>query len=692
VVAGILLAAPPAASPARAAGGLDVRGSTTYTLAPRDRSVHVQVELRVRNVKPDTDTARFYFTGYGQCIHAEATRVRASIGGRAIKVASDPDSKLCPDFVKLDLPFGRRLFRNQALTLRIDYDLPDGGARSDGDVRVGSAYAAFPAFAYGEERGDVRITLPAGFEPIVFGERMGRDALPDGTVVLASTGIRDPSHWSAAISADRPSALVSEAFDIPGLAGSPRVIVKSWPEDTEWADWVRERMTTGISALGDLIGVAWPLDGPLTVTEAHTESLGGYAGFFDPEKSSIQVSEEFDAQVVLHETSHAWFNDGLLFSDRWVNEGLADAYAWLAADELDLDVPAPPTADRRNEAAFPLMQWSGIEPIVDDSSRAKVEYSYAASYHVIRALIDEIGVPRMRAVLAAALGREIAYVGDGKPELAGSGPADWRRLLDYLEERGGSRQASQLFETWALPPEEHDLLAERADARTELAALRVASDGWQVPLVIRSPMAAWRFADAERQIAVASEVLEERERVEALAGKLGVSTTNALEVAYEGARTQLAPVRALAAEQLLTLETIRAARQAVDAERDPLVSIGLIGEQPDAPLRQAYEEYAADDLPRARAAAAGASGVVAGAAEVGRQRLLFGGTGSGLLLLAVGGGAFVLVRRRRAATLPAQPAGSVPMEPSPEESTGWRPVRPSARWPVEGGEEGDRAP
>ena len=43
------------------------------------------------------------------------------------------------------------------------YDLPGGAPRSESDIRVGSAFATFYAWAFGDS-GDVRIVVPAGFE------------------------------------------------------------------------------------------------------------------------------------------------------------------------------------------------------------------------------------------------------------------------------------------------------------------------------------------------------------------------------------------------------------------------------------------------------------------------------------------------------------------------------------------------
>ena len=55
-----------------------------------------------------------------------------------------------------DLPFGK------TATVRISYDLPDGGARSASPIRVGRAYISFYAFAHGDDRATLTIEVPGG--------------------------------------------------------------------------------------------------------------------------------------------------------------------------------------------------------------------------------------------------------------------------------------------------------------------------------------------------------------------------------------------------------------------------------------------------------------------------------------------------------------------------------------------------
>ena len=74
------------------------------------------------------------------------------------------------------------------------------------------------------------------------------------------------------------------------------------------------------------IGLPWPVDRELGISEVSSTQIEGYAGLYDSATDEIQISEDLDEQIIVHETAHAWFNGGL-FAQRWISEGLADEYA-----------------------------------------------------------------------------------------------------------------------------------------------------------------------------------------------------------------------------------------------------------------------------------------------------------------------------------------------------------------------------
>ena len=87
--------------------------------------------------------------------------------------------------------------------------------------------------------------------------------------------------------------------------------------------------------------------------ESNTPYLYGYAGWFEPVNDVIEIGDELDQIVILHELTHRWFNDQM-FSTRWINEGLAEELAAQAMAELDGDPEAsklPPASDPGSPAA-----------------------------------------------------------------------------------------------------------------------------------------------------------------------------------------------------------------------------------------------------------------------------------------------------------------------------------------------------
>jgi hypothetical protein len=625
-----------------AANGVDARGSTTYTLIPAARVVRVVADLTVRNVTADTARFRYFYTGYGVGIQPEARAIKATRGSRTLRTSITRRS----GYQIVNVSFGTNLFHNQSTRFRLQFDLPDGGARSDSSIRVGRAFAGFYGYAFGEDSADVRIVLPAGFKVTTReGERMTSAAGAAGTTVLSARGIRRPDRWWVFVAADAAAALRQETFDVTIGAERKPVTVKAWPEDQQWLTTVRGRLEGGLPIMGQLIGLPWPVTGTLEVVEVFSPLLGGYAGVFYEPRSQIRITEDPDELVILHEASHAWFNGGLA-SERWINEGLADEYAALTLARLGASPRSPETVDRRAAAAFPLNDWPAPRSVNDAQTEARERYGYNASWRVMRDLVAEIGEERMRAVFQAAAARQIAYVGEGEPEtVTGADTADWRVFLDLLEERGGSSTAASTFTQWVITPTQKPQVDQRLTARRDYA--RLAEDGgtWRPPYSVRLLMARWNFPAATDQIKLAGRVLDGRDAITQLARSLDVRTTPKLEEAYESSGGEILAAQQLADQQLATLQTIDQARARVAPERAPLTVVGLFGDDPDSALAEARRDFEQDDLTGARSAAQHAVGLLEGAAERGVERLRI--ILASLAALVLGGIALIFAARRR---------------------------------------------
>ena len=310
-------------------------------------------------------------------------------------------------FRLVTISFRDDIYVGETAHVRLQFDLPAGAPRSDSDVRVGPAFATFLAWAFGD-RGSVRIDVPKAFDVDISGEDMAGRRRPAVSKVFTAT-TDDALGWFAWVNARNDDGLTRERLD---LADGEQVVVRGWPEDSRWRRRVSVILSDSVPDLVGRIGLPWPVDGPLNVLEVHTPLLEGYAGFYDPKSDEITISENLDDLTIVHEASHAWFNSRL-FTDRWINEGLAEEYASqvLAAETRGKVDPAP--VKRTAKAAFPLAHWDPPAPIRDAQSDAREQYGYDAAWTVIRDIADEAGEDGMRTVFRAASDGTTAYPGDG---------------------------------------------------------------------------------------------------------------------------------------------------------------------------------------------------------------------------------------------------------------------------------------
>jgi hypothetical protein len=634
---------PVGTAPALAADdGLAIVTKAAYTLAPKDGVVHVVVTVKATNTKPNlveqtpngTLTTRYFYEKASLVVQREATKIRASAGG--VRLAVTPHE--AGNYKVVDVGFRSDLFYKQSTAFRLDFDLPGGAPRSEGDIRVGSAFATFYVWAFGD-RGDVAVNVPAGFTVTSTGSPL-KTAVVRGTTILTAAGVTDITNWYAVVVADRHAALTQERLD---LAGGEHLIVRAWPEDKEWQKRVGDLLRTGLPALVDLVGLDWPVTGDIEVAEVHTPLLEGYAGIFHVGEDRIEISEDLDELTIIHEASHAWFNSGL-FIGRWIDEGFADEYASLVLDQVSSGTFKPDPVQPAGPGNVRLNEWVHPGRIADEATNLTEQYGYDASWTVIRTLVDEIGVARMRDVLAAAADERIPYAGAGTPERL-TGAADWRRFLDLLEQVGGSTKATDLFDNWVVLDKEKPLLAERTDARTAYAALVEAGAGWQPGIAVRRPLADWDFAAARTRIEAALAILETRDQIATLANDVGATPPATLRSAYEAA-TDLAPVKALADAQLAAVESLAATKTRIDGTRDLPTAVGLIGSDPSAELAAAVAAFGMGDTTGVSTAASRADALLAAAPDVGRTRVL---TGGGLLVggALLGGASVAFYRRRR---------------------------------------------
>lgn len=627
---------------ALAADDIEVTTAARYTVDPAAGRVHVAVDITAVNRKPNRvsggTVTRYFYAGVNLAIQREARNVHATQRGAEIKVAIAKRK----GFRQAAVQFRENIYFGQTAQVRLTFDLPGGAPRSASDVRVGPAFATFMAWAFGDE-GTVRVEVPSSFRVTTSGATLEAQPGQDGLAAWTAETSR-PLEWYALINATDDAALTRERLALPG---GEAVVIRGWPDDERWLARVRTLLRDGVPELVRQIGLAWPVDGALTITEVHTPLLEGYAGLYDPTRDEITISEDLDDLTIVHEASHAWFKT-TLFTGRWITEGLADEYAARVLRELGRDYPGPGAVKRKAKLAFPLADWPPPAPIESEDGDAREQYGYDASWLVMRGVVGIVGADGMREVFAAASDGTTAYVGDASPEHT-TQPNDWRRFLDLTDALGARPGVEDLLVKWVLDAKAQTLLPARADARLAYSDLVDAGGGWAAPLVVRMAMDHWDFTGAGGTIRQATRVLETRDTISALAGTAGLTPDTGSEAGYETASSsaELSVVAEREDASLAVLGEVVAATKAVSAPRDWLADLGLDGADPATVLAAAGSAWEGGDLDVARTTAADVVARVAAAPEAGRTKAVAYAAGGLVVILLLAGLVALLVTRRR---------------------------------------------
>lgn len=528
IACGFLLSTP---TPARAepdGDGLRWETDAKFVLEPDDKIVDVSMDITLTNEIPDEGQSYYYFHQIAIPLPAEARDVVAKLDGSALD--TDVDSSEDPLWDKLTVHLSPVLRYQHTQKIALTFELPDLPPRSRGLTRANPAYGTFLAYAYGDPGlVDLEVRVPDRYET----ENSGMVMQPGGSGrydVFTATNIDDPlSSWAAFVARD-DGKLKKQELSIDGH----QIVVRSWPGDDHWAKFVKKNLTKGLPALTELIGQELPVDS-LEVIESSTPHVYGYGGLYDSDTDIIEISDQLDAQLVLHELSHAWFNEAMS-SEVWLNEGLATAYAVLAVEEIGGSATSEiKKVSTDDPGAQPLLTWAHRNMLtVEDAERE--QYGYAASSWLVQELVDEVGLDGMAEMFSAISNHRLSYPGDTDPN-AWSGRTDWRRVLDLLQERSGSGDAVELFETFVLRKEDEALLADRKEARNRYTKTVKLGDGWSAPHGLREAMSRWQFEKAVEIDNTARDVLEIRDDVLNKLEPIGVTALPGLETTYEKAES-----------------------------------------------------------------------------------------------------------------------------------------------------------
>lgn len=591
--------------------GLRFEAQTTFRLQPVVERVRVTIDVTVTHQKPDSGGYFYYFDGIFVPVPTSATNlVAVSSGGTSLSTNIEESSENWQQ-VLVSLP--SRLLYGQQQSLQVTFDLPNLPPRSDGWIRANAAYASFPVFAVGDPGlADVTVLIPEAYDVHTTGQPMLRSR--DGRLhVLTEPAIEDPSNWWAVIGAQNNDRLRRNEIEV----GDTSVVIRYWPGDDEWADFVEEQITTGLPALEAVVGEPFPVTGELQIIESGTPHLYGWGGWYDSSENVIEIGDELDKVVVLHELSHAWFN-GETASDLWLIEGLAETVAHRALADRDGNSEQPDKVSVDAEGAQPLLAWNSTGLATSGEPTANDDYGYAAAWWVLSTLADEIGDEQFTDVISAAVRRVMPYEAD-KEVLLHHGGLGWRRMLDLFEEVGGSTSAVEMYKDWVVEPADVSVIEERSAARALYAELDEGPDGWSPPLEIRRDMTEWQFGDIAEQADTADDVLAARDSTLEVLSSYGVGELPELEDAYESANDVTA-VAKLGRQYIDVADTIDDATADSGIVVATFANVGLLGYDVDEALSLSASALEDGDVDEAEAHADEALDRVEDAPLVGAMR------------------------------------------------------------------------
>ena len=609
--------------PAQAANGIAVTGDVLYTADALEETLHTKLTLGLRNVTPptrsDLTTTNYFYSAYSFGVHREAFNIRVLQDGKPVdfEVAIDDEGTR-----RIDLSFNNNLNYQRSTTFTINYDIL-GRPRSDNLFRINGALTSAFLFAWGDPGlSSVTLRLPEGQGPEFTGAQNLQPS-PDEPATWVQTQIEDSRQWFAVVDARNDGALTIEPLSVTNHP----IVVRAWPGDTEWLSTVKGVLTDGQPAMQEVLGLEWPVNETLTVQESIDPTLSGYGGWFFTADALIEIGEHLDAELILHELSHAWFN-GSLFEERWIGEGLAEYYGRKTAELIGAGggIAAEPLSF--HPSRFDLNSWPGV----GESDQEEEIWGYETAFYIIQTLAEEIGEESMREVLDTAYNHNNPYL----PSLTESRElAGWQRFLDILEEVGGSSKATDLFSEWVVAESKDPLLDERTEARLKFHNLVAHADTWELPSTIAKSVSQWNFQDAEQLIEQAEGVLDLRDKAQDEARILDLIRPAAAEEIFEAETESFDQAHAALNTELASLELYGTANTASSADLSWKERLGLMRKDIPAELRGARDAFESGQFERSNTESSELIDLIASAEDRGDRAAKALGATAGVILITV---------------------------------------------------------
>jgi hypothetical protein len=660
---------------ARASGGMTETGVTTYEIVPSLSAIQVTIQISIANTTPNEDAGGgltyYYWNSTGIMVPVSAGEITATSNADAVTQSIESSDQYYK-VVKLSYP---SVYYNQTRVVTATYSIPAApGAK--GGFRAGTSYASLCAVGNGQDTGSVSVVAPDGFSlQVLSGDQIKRTVDLGGKQIFSSGTISKPGHFYSCVEATS-AALTHTA----ATAGEQAFDLQGWPEDTTWSRTTRDELAGSVQGLDDLLGLKMPGN-----TISILESDGGLQDqgiSYNPAKTTVSLPENATRSQLIHALAHVWFNADLL-KDQWTSEGLARFSEKAAGHGNYAPCTAPGAYPGSGTASLATWQFLSYDSALQESNVAT--WQSDASCYFFTKLADAIGADGFKAVLRTLAAGEMAYIGatPGEKPAGGSKPLTAMQVLDLFDEIGmvpagvtDLNQAQAILSSWGVF--DSTALAARSSSRSAYHALIATARGWKLPLAVRGPMAVWDFTTADKEMAVATQILALREQIAKTLPGFSLDAT-AIQKQFESAVTpsDMDGLLALTKKEADAAGKVDSATKLRAAGTNLIQAIGLVGADPDKALAQARADLQGAKPEAASSGARAVMDQVNGAGAQGLLRIAAGAVLLVLLLLVALLGVFHR-RRRQAVSRALAEIGATMVAAKTIEPTAEASLRPTA--------------
>ena len=166
-------------SPSRssAADEMEWESTLTYQLKVDEGTVNLVSDVEITNKKGNrrdgNSIIQYYFDRIWIYVPEEAENLAVTSSGKELEYTVEEEVAKEDDIVGLDIieiRFGKRLFYNRSIEIRVEYDLPGDDPRSESLFRVNPAYASFSVISWGDPGHiEVNVILDDQFDVVAWG-------------------------------------------------------------------------------------------------------------------------------------------------------------------------------------------------------------------------------------------------------------------------------------------------------------------------------------------------------------------------------------------------------------------------------------------------------------------------------------------------------------------------------------------